>query len=188
MSAPNDASGRQETRLPRHRGSPEAVQAHGAPRGLFLGPRLFATASGAIEDRWRKFRASSPSDRRMLFEAAACLAAARLLILAAPAPRLAAAVSRAPKGGTAPADPALAAAVGRAVSRAARNLPWDAACLPQAMAARFMLARRGRASTLHLGAAMADGGGLTAHAWLSSGETIVVGGAGVRAVTSIARF
>jgi len=40
-----------------------------------------------------------------------------------------------------------------AVTRAARYVPFKAACPPQAMAAHTMLARRGVASVMHIGAA-----------------------------------
>ena len=78
-------------------------------------------------------------------------------------------------------------AVGQAVTIAARNVPWNAVCLPQAMAAKAMLARRGQGSALHLGAARA-GDGLTAHAWLVAGGEVVVGEAGIAEVAPLARF
>jgi hypothetical protein len=50
-------------------------------------------------------------------------------------------------------DAALAQDIGWAVTRSARYLPFKAVCLPQAMAARVMLERRGVSSVLHFGAA-----------------------------------
>ena len=70
---------------------------------------------------------------------------------------------------------------------AARNVPWNAVCLPQAMAAKAMLARRGQGSSLHLGTAMAEDG-LAAHAWLVAGDEIVVGEDGLPDMTPLARF
>ena len=80
------------------------------------------------------------------------------------------------------------AAVRRAVDVAARNVPWNAVCLPQAMASKAMLARRGQGSALHIGAAMGDGGGLMAHAWLVAGGEIVIGEDESGNVTPLAKF
>ena len=62
---------------------------------------------------------------------------------------------------------------------AGRNVPWNAVCLPQAMAAKAMLARRGCGSSFRLGADFDAQGRIIAHAWLVAGGTIVVGAAGV---------
>jgi hypothetical protein len=61
-----------------------------------------------------------------------------------------------------------------AIEAAARHLPWHPVCLPQAVAAQWMLRRRGIPSTLYLGAdPTAD---YHAHAWVRAGTTIVTGG------------
>jgi hypothetical protein len=75
-----------------------------------------------------------------------------------------------------------------AITTAARNVPWNAVCLPQAMAAQAMLARRGCGSSLRLGAGFDAEGKLVAHAWLVVGSTVVVGAAGMAGVTPLARF
>jgi hypothetical protein len=67
-------------------------------------------------------------------------------------------------------------------------VPWEAACLPQAMVAKFMLKRRGYASTLHLGVARDRAGALIAHAWLDGGGMTVVGGAAKAGFTAVGRF
>lgn len=67
-----------------------------------------------------------------------------------------------------------------AIRFAAGRLPVEAVCLPQAMAARAMLRRRGIAATVHLGiwrdhavAVKADADTPPAHAWLdASGQRI----------------
>lgn len=67
-----------------------------------------------------------------------------------------------------------------AIRFAAGRLPVEAVCLPQAMAARTMLKRRGIAATLHLGvwrdhrnAVKTDPDAPPAHAWLdASGQRI----------------
>jgi hypothetical protein len=78
--------------------------------------------------------------------------------------------------------------VRHAVTIAARNVPFRAVCLPQAMAAKFMLVRRSQPSTLHLGVGKNAAGDLMGHAWLQSDGVTVVGGAGIGDVTPIARF
>ncbi|WP_437882152.1 lasso peptide biosynthesis B2 protein [Pseudomonas sp. LRF_L74] len=59
-----------------------------------------------------------------------------------------------------------AAPVGRAVTAAARRLPWHPVCLPQALAASFMLRLRSIPSHLCLGVRL-ENGALDAHAWLT---------------------
>jgi len=48
-------------------------------------------------------------------------------------------------------------------------------CLPQAMAARIMLARRGVSSALHFGAAKGKEKPFDAHAWLDAAGVEVTG-------------
>jgi hypothetical protein len=64
--------------------------------------------------------------------------------------------------------------VGRAVERVSRVLPWRPVCLPQAIATRAMLRRRGIACDSHLGVIGSDP--VTAHAWVTVGGTVVQGG------------
>lgn len=64
--------------------------------------------------------------------------------------------------------------IGWAVAAAARHLPWQPVCLPQAVAAQWMLRRRGIPSTLYLGADPARG--YDAHAWVRVGTVVVTGG------------
>lgn len=80
-------------------------------------------------------------------------------------------------------------ACARAVNRAARRSPWRTTCLIRAMAGRAMLRRRGMPCTLYLG--VAPGGAerrLRAHAWLSAGGEIILGGQEASAFRAIARF
>lgn len=64
--------------------------------------------------------------------------------------------------------------VGRVVRRVAGLLPWHPVCLPQALAARAMLRRRGIRPELHLG--IAGVSPLAAHAWVSVDGAVVLGG------------
>jgi hypothetical protein len=61
------------------------------------------------------------------------------------------------------------------VTRGALYVPFKAVCLPQAMAARIMLGRRGVASALHFGAAKGETKPLDAHAWLDAAGVKVTG-------------
>ncbi|HZY52534.1 MAG TPA: lasso peptide biosynthesis B2 protein [Reyranella sp.] len=135
--------------------------------------------------RLRRFLQMPNRQRVLLLEAALFLGLARLALLALPFGRIAPWLQRSPDSGA--GDTATVLAVGQAVAIAARNVPWNAVCLPQAMAAKAMLARRGQGSALHLGAARA-GDGLTAHAWLVAGGEVVVGEAGIAEVAPLARF
>ena len=135
--------------------------------------------------RLRRFLQMPNRQRLLLLEAALFLGLARLALLALPFGRIAPWLQRSPDSGA--GDTATVLAVGQAVTIAARNVPWNAVCLPQAMAAKAMLARRGQGSALHLGAARA-GDGLTAHAWLVVGGEVVVGEAGIAEVAPLARF
>ncbi len=65
--------------------------------------------------------------------------------------------------------------VGWAVRVLARYLPWDARCLAQAIAGKWMLKRRGLPSTLYLGVDRGQEQWLEAHAWLSCGDEILTG-------------
>ncbi len=60
------------------------------------------------------------------------------------------------------------------VSTAAKWVP-RASCLTQAFAAQYLLARSGHRSQIRIGVAKEDGA-LKAHAWLLSGDAIVLGG------------
>lgn len=75
------------------------------------------------------------------------------------------------------AEREVARRVSWAVQAVGRYLPERVVCLPQAMAAQRMLARRGVATTLYLGVKQdaAKTGGLGAHAWLRAGDFLVTG-------------
>ena len=128
----------------------------------------------------------SGAQRLLLVEAALFLALARLAILVIPFRRIVPWLESSPDSGD--HNAVVIAPVRQAVEIASRNVPWNAVCLPQAMACKVMLARRGQGSALHIGAAMGDGGGLTAHAWLVAGGEIVIGENDSSKMTPLARF
>lgn len=121
----------------------------------------------------------------MLFEAAGFLLLARLCLIFIPFSRLA----RHFGNFVAPNDPRALAAksadsrdhawlakeIGWAVTRAACHVPFKAVCLPQAMAARIMLERRGVGSVLHFGAAIGKEKPIDTHAWLDAAGVKVIG-------------
>ncbi|MGA3311313.1 MAG: lasso peptide biosynthesis B2 protein [Xanthobacteraceae bacterium] len=133
----------------------------------------------------RRFGQVDNRRRALLAEAVAYLFAARLALIFIPFPRLARrlgtfvppADARATQAGTAtaPDQVQLAEAIGWAVTRAARYMPFRAVCLPQAMAARVMLKRRGVKSVMHFGAAKGTEKPLDAHAWLDAAGVEVTG-------------
>jgi len=61
------------------------------------------------------------------------------------------------------------------VAAAARLVPY-ASCLTQALSGQYLLARQGNASKIRIGIERDTGTQLKAHAWLMSGNQIVLGG------------
>jgi len=136
--------------------------------------------------KFRTFLRIDSTDRWLFLEAIVMLGLARLIIVTTPFRLIAPWLRRSPEADT--RYDVLVRRVRRAVTTAARNVPWNAVCLPQAMAAKAMLARRGCGSAFHLGANFNAQGRLIAHAWLVAGGAIVVGAAGIDDVTPLARF
>lgn len=61
------------------------------------------------------------------------------------------------------------------IRRARRGAPFEAVCLPQALAARWILKRRGVPSQLYFGAKRDEESKLSLHAWLIAGGEYVTG-------------
>jgi transglutaminase superfamily protein len=131
-----------------------------------------------------RFKQVDNRRRALLAEAVAYLLAARLALIFIPFPRLARRIgtfvpptdARATTSQAAPApnQARFAKDIGWAVTRAARYVPFRAVCLPQAMAARVMLKRRGIKSVMHFGAAKGQHK-VDAHAWLDAAGIEVTG-------------
>ena len=134
-------------------------------------------------------------DRMFLFEAVTRLALARLSLIFVPfnvlAARLGAVTPPARDTSVATLLPAaqqeVVLKVGWAVTRAARYIPFRAVCLPQAVAAKAMLKRRGIASVMHFGVAKTPEE-LKAHAWLDAGRIEVTGYPVEARFVEVARF
>lgn len=122
------------------------------------------------------YRAASLRRVLMVAEAAALLTLARILIRCLPFRTLS---RRAVAGGSekpdiSPGQEATAARIRAAIRRAASS--W-AVCLPQALAANWMLRWRGIGSTLCLGVRRdPHDGRMNSHAWLRVGDSILIGG------------
>lgn len=147
-----------------------------------------AVPSGIVARAQRKLRSLASLSwqaRARVVEAAVLLGAARVAVLVLPY-RVLERWLRFDGGRTSP-DRAQVADVRRAVSTAARNVPFTAVCLPQAMAAKVMLARRGFRSSLVVGAGR-DDDGLLLHSWLEAGGMVVTGAAGRSAMTPVIRY
>ncbi|MDH7970556.1 lasso peptide biosynthesis B2 protein [Sphingomonas sp. AR_OL41] len=122
-------------------------------------------------------------ERLLLAEAIWNLAAARFQLATQPFPQIARRLggfvtpghARASVKPAGPDEEAIAAMVGWAVTRAARHVPFKAVCLPQAMAAKAMLARRGIASVIHFGTRRGEALTLAAHAWVDAAGVEVTG-------------
>jgi len=78
--------------------------------------------------------------------------------------------------------------LGWAVEAAAKSVPWNSLCLTQAIAVARMLNDRELPWVLHVGLDHDDANALLAHAWVTSGRRVVVGGAGISAFTRLTAY
>ena len=142
--------------------------------------------------RVRTFLALERDQRRLVVEAALCLAAAAGAVSWLPFRWFAGSLGHARAGspldqhsGTSPTLERVA----WAIRLASRHLPWTSTCLMRAMAGQWMLRRRGVSGSVHLGVARNEvSGEWLAHAWLRSGGRVLLGEAelsqGYRAIAS----
>jgi len=129
-------------------------------------------------NRIARYMHRSRPDRRLLIEALALLCWARLLIRVVPfrwiAPHLGHPMALSPVD-VDEAHRQIALRVAWAVQAVANHVPLGFVCMPQAIAAKWMLRRRRLQSTLYLGLKQQKELGTTAHAWLRVGDMIVTG-------------
>jgi hypothetical protein len=148
-------------------------------------------SSALSRQRLRKFFRRSWRDRLLLIEAALWLGLAWLAIAALPfrwlAPYLGQQQWESPTMDV-PDPHEYVQRISRAVLTMSEHAPWQSTCLPQAIAAKMMLQRRGICSTLYLGVAKDSEEGLVAHAWLRSGATILTGEPGWERFTVVSTF
>jgi hypothetical protein len=128
---------------------------------------------------WNRFLGLSWRERWLLVEAATLLLAIGAGLRVCPFRRLRTLLAFFARLGT---DPIAADRVAWAVAAAARRLPrWSSGCLPQALAAETLLARRGYRPELRIGVRASRLGrparepALEAHAWVELEGAVLVG-------------
>jgi hypothetical protein len=140
-----------------------------------------------------KWRRRNRTERMLLLEAFVLLGVARLGVLILPFRWLAKSWGHHMKQADAPLPPAkmkLARMIGGAVRSTANYTPWESVCLPQAVAAKWMLKRRHIPVTLFLGVMKDETKQekLAAHAWVRCGQIILTGAKGHRQYTVVSTF
>ena len=139
--------------------------------------------------RFKRWRQLPRQEKRLLIEAVLCLFWVRLLFGLVPlslALRLVGSRPGENDAGLIAEDKA--AAIARALARAARHVPFRARCLQQAFAGFLMLRRRGLKASVHMGVRREPDSTLAAHAWSLSGATPVTGQAEAAGYVPIACF
>jgi hypothetical protein len=134
-----------------------------------------------VWNKLKRYRQLPGSRRLLLWEALFALALARFALIVLPFRRIAAwlgipATENSLKATAEQLE--VATHIGSAVGCLARRVPWDSRCLAQALAAAWMLRRRGLEPTLSFGADLGNSREIVAHAWLRFGPYLVTGGSG----------
>ncbi len=129
----------------------------------------------------------SLEDWVLLLEAGVTLARARFLVRRTAFPKLARRFGQ--LGFETPKDilNPKAEKVGWAVRTAAKGVPWRSECLEQAVCAKLMLRQKRFSSTMYFGT-LRNGAALQSHAWVRSGDTVVVGEVGHQVFVQIAVY
>jgi hypothetical protein len=124
----------------------------------------------------------------LLAEAGLLLPAAAAAIALLPFARVASLAGGArPTRGRAP-DVGELQALRWAIEAVARRVPFRSKCFERGLTAQWMLRRRGIETTLFYGAARESGGTLSAHVWVRSGESDVIGCEVAAGYATLARF
>ncbi|RII28231.1 MAG: hypothetical protein CXR30_13555 [Geobacter sp.] len=134
----------------------------------------------SLSNDLNKFLSRSWLERRMLLEAFFWLGLMRAAIILVPFRHIVSifGLSTGQPTATCAGNPDnLATIVGWAIKAAAARTPWESVCLGQALAGMAMLRRRRIPGTIFLGVAKdaTVPETMTAHAWLSSGDTTLTG-------------
>jgi hypothetical protein len=127
-------------------------------------------------EKFGRFRDLEGRDKWMLVRATMWLAMARIMLLAMPFWKLAAKLSREQSATSGSPDPELLQRIAYAVRAAASNVPWRSDCFPASIAAYMLLRHYGHESTIHLGVEGVARDEIAGHAWLTCGDTVVIGG------------
>lgn len=123
--------------------------------------------------RLRKFLDLSASEKRLLAETVLLLGAIKVGMKLLPFRRLRRLVDGFSEPSGKPGRSSVEEVVW-AVELAGRLMPGT--CLTRAMAGQILLGRQGYPTRLHIGVVKEADGGFLAHAWLESGEDVVIGG------------
>ena len=123
----------------------------------------------------RTFLALDSADKIASLEAIVLVLYAKALIARVPPRRWRSRFGTVGKSTGEAADIASTRRVRLAVQRALANVPGAPNCLPQALAARWMLERRGITPSLFIGTRRDEAGVPRFHAWLKVGEEWVTG-------------
>ena len=137
-------------------------------------------------DREAEIDSHGRTPRLLLAEALAMTLLARAATSLIPFPWLLRLLVSA-KPGVGPGDPGIISHVCYSVSRIAHWPALWAVCLPQALAAHWMLARRAIPTQIRFGV-LSGPGTLSAHAWLVCGNRAILGQQGGRAYQPIFEF
>jgi len=141
-----------------------------------------------LTSKLQKYRQLSTADKWLVVRAVFWLGIARIMLAVMSFQRLSERLAADPnETGDQPSSEFLER-VGFAVRAAANNVPWRSNCFPQAIAARMLLRRQGFSTTIHLGVEKDGEGDIAGHAWLTCGETVVVGGGDLGRYTEMHNF
>ena len=141
--------------------------------------------------RIRQFYRLPSDERNLLVEAYFALGIARLALLSVPGrwtTRWMGERQRETSSQPGADVEAMSRRIGLAIARASRYTPWSSVCLPQALAAKAMLRRRGVATTIYLGLSKTSDRAMAAHAWTRCGSVIVTGAREAALHTRVASF
>lgn len=78
--------------------------------------------------------------------------------------------------------------VGWVVETVNRYTPWESKCLVQAVVGKLLLRQYGIANTLYFGVGRDEEKNLLPHAWLRSGEMMLIGGRCLERFTLVGKF
>ena len=123
----------------------------------------------------------------VMMEAATLLLVFRVALKVVPFKRLVGAIKTGKRVVQPEREAASVRRVRWAILTVSSKVPLLNVCFPQALAAHFMLRRRGVSSTLYYGVTR-SGPKLEAHTWLKAGERLVVGGGPSPYYTVLASF
>jgi len=102
------------------------------------------------------------------------------------AARLSAGMAESPAGEA--KDPDYVRRVVWTIGIVSKNTPWESKCLVQAIVGKMLLRRRHIHNILFLGVAKDTEHKMIAHAWLQTGDSIVIGGHEKNKFTTVAVF